>query len=137
MVCQIKMQAHSELIIFKMEKDEHDIPIGGYGYWKREEDLIDNDKFIPKEVVTEKVEETKGVIGSAWNSAGTWEEKHYVKKQIEEYFNEKIKEQKFSGFTLSSVKGYTGDVRKLFLFHRPTHFSLGKKPSLCTTASLQ
>ena len=111
-----------------MEKDDHEIPTGGYGYWKREADLVDNDKFIPKETVTE-IEEAKTVVGSAWNSAGTWEEKHYGKKQIEEYFSLNIKNKKFQGFVLSSVRGYSGDVSSSYLLFRLTHSSSGKKQS--------
>ena len=86
----------------------------GYGYWKREEDLIDRDKFIPKpieNVETNKlVLESKTSVGSAWNTAGTWEEKHYKKSSIEDYFNEKIKGITVDGIKLESVKNYSGDV---------------------------
>ncbi len=86
----------------------------GYGYWKREEDLIDRDKFIPKpidNVETNKlVLESKNSVGSAWNTAGTWEEKHYKKSSIEDFFNEKIKNITVDGLKFESIKNYSGDV---------------------------
>ena len=51
---------------------------------------------------------------SAWNTAGTWEEKKLNKNQVEEYFNKKMKETPFeykNAFKLSNISGFSGDVR--------------------------
>lgn len=95
------------------ETTEEDLTVGGYGYWKRDSDLVNNEKFIPKpldKADSFKIEEPKVVAGSAWNTAGTWEEKHYTKKQIEEFFNLKLKEKSYNGFVIQSISGYSGDV---------------------------
>lgn len=106
-----------------MEKDEvestkvkapvEDENLPGYGYWKRDGDLVDSDKFIPKPVKEgelQKQESSKSGMGSAWNSAGTWEEKHYKKYQIEEYFNSKLTGTKFDTLNLHSIKNFSGDA---------------------------
>jgi hypothetical protein len=93
--------------------NDEEISVGGYGYWKREGDLKDNDRFIPKPINNNqgtKVVESNVTGGSAWNSAGTWEEKHYNKKNIEEFFNTFISKKEFSGFIIQSMSGYSGDV---------------------------
>lgn len=91
-----------------------------YGYWKREGDLINRDQYIPKPVEKEKLEEViknneslqKQVSGSAWNAAGTWEEKHYKKHQIEDYFNKNLENKALpEGIILKSISNYSGDVR--------------------------
>ena len=89
--------------------------IKGYGYWKRAEDLIDRDKFIPKVVNDSSTLtlESKTSGGSAWNTAGTWEEKHYKKNTIEEYFNKNLNIPLDKTTTLISLKSFAGDV---FLF---------------------
>lgn len=87
----------------------------GYGYWKREGDLKDRDQFIPKPVegvnTIPVTIENKTTGGSAWNSAGTWEEKHYKKNQIEEYLTSNINGKEIDGITFVSAKNFTGDVR--------------------------
>ena len=101
----------------KTEKDDVDELLKnnpGYGYWKRQEDLIDRDKFIPKPIdnvdTNKLVLESKTSVGSAWNTAGTWEEKHYKKSSIEDFFNEKIKNITVDGLKFDSIKNYSGDV---------------------------
>lgn len=103
----------------KNKLNEEDITIGGYGYWKREGDLINNDKFKPTKVEnlsTIKNEDKKESQGSAWNSAGTWEEKHYKKNQIEDYFNSNISKKNFKNFEITKMSGYKGDVSLIYLF---------------------
>ena len=107
------MEKDNENQTKKQENNEEDMIVGGYGYWKRDGDLINNERFIPKPVnknETQKSDEGKTSLGSAWNKAGTWEEKHYSKKVIEEYFNDKLKEKTFPGFVLTGIYGYSGDV---------------------------
>ncbi len=95
-----------------VNKEEEDIQVN-YGYWKRESDLIDRDKFIPKiiEDPDKLVLENKNSLGSAWNTAGTWEEKHYKMNNVEEFLNNQFKSKSYPGLSFSEVKGMTGDVR--------------------------
>lgn len=99
------------------EEDQDILDVKGYGYWKRENDLKDRDQFIPKKAdpQTTNNEENKNPLGSAWNKAGTWEEKHYKKDSIEKYFNENIKNKKVPGLSLLSIKGYSGDAYTFFV----------------------
>lgn len=100
----------------KDQDEKHDINNPGYGYWKRESDLADRDKFIPKqiELKNELTLDNKKSLGSVWNTAGTWEEKHYKKSQIEDFFNQNIKNKKVdNSLQLLSVKNYSGDVSVL------------------------
>ena len=98
------------------KEDDETLNLPGYGYWKREQDLVDRDKFIPKPLDStsnsQLVLENKSSVGSAWNSAGTWEEKHYKKNQVEEFFNKFLGDNKqvVDGVWIKSVKGYSGDV---------------------------
>lgn len=102
----------------KDEKEELD-NIKGYGYWKREGDLIDRDKFIPQKIDSFKetevpVLENKISLGSAWNTAGTWEEKHYKKNAIEDFFNQKLSNIKINEkLGLKSIKNFSGDVSSI------------------------
>ena len=50
------------------------------------------------------------MLGSAWNTAGTWEEKHYKKPQLEEYFNSVIESKQFEGFSIIKFSNFSGDV---------------------------
>ena len=96
------------------KEEEEDIQVN-YGYWKRESDLIDRDKFIPKSIENpdQLVLENKNSLGSAWNTAGTWEEKHYKMNTVEEYLNNAFKSKNVSGLSFSDIKGMSGDVRLL------------------------
>ena len=104
----------------KEKEHDEDIEVKGYGYWKREGDLIDRDKFIPKPIESTKVnaeltmENKNSTGGSAWNTAGTWEEKHYKKNQIENFFNEKLPGLSVNEkLKFKSIKNYSGDVSSL------------------------
>ena len=52
-------------------------------------------------------------IGSAWNKAGTWEEKKLHKAQIEDFLNDYIKKTPITykdSFTLNNFSSFSGDV---------------------------
>ena len=94
-----------------------------YTYWKRESDLqADHKGFQPEKVVnptpiSNTTPQTQQ-IGSAWNQAGTWEEKKVTKSQLESFFNEYISKNKKEykdAFFFDEFSNYSGDVRKLFL----------------------
>jgi hypothetical protein len=87
-----------------------------YTYWKRDTDTPFSDQFKPT-----KAEETKNItngttsFGSAWNTAGTWEEKHLKASQVEEFMNSKIKDKVFDDlFVISEFTNYSGDVCDYF-----------------------
>ena len=89
-----------------------------YTYWKRESDLqADHKGFQPEKVSSPKAIQNSqpqtNQIGSAWNQAGTWEEKKVTKSQLETFFNEYItknKKEYKKAFYLSEFSGYSGDV---------------------------
>ncbi len=95
-----------------------------YTYWKRESDLqADHKGFQPEKVENpqpvnnNQPQNQQGQIGSAWNKAGTWEEKKVTKNQLESFFNEYIKKNKKEykdAFTFDEFTNYSGDVSKLF-----------------------
>lgn len=93
--------------------DEMEKP--SYTYWKRESDKPDLNKFQPQksqEVIEESQNNTK-VVGSVWNSAGTWEEKHLNKNHLEDFFNNAIsaRDKTFKdSFKITNVFAYSGDV---------------------------
>ena len=96
------------------EEDIENIKID-YGYWKRDGDLINRDQFIPKPLDNKTNNENlpleNKTSGSAWNTAGTWEEKHYNKNKITEFFNSYFKQSKFKIDKVGnfSIKDYSGD----------------------------
>ena len=68
--------------------------------------------FIPPQT-NQKVDENPNKIGSAWNKAGTWEEKKITKKQLEDFFNNYIKNNKKNykdAFYFDEFSSYSGDV---------------------------
>ena len=93
-----------------------------YTYWKRESDLqADHKGFQPEKVsspqVSQNTEPQKNQIGSAWNKAGTWEEKPISKKQFEDFFNDYLKknEKKYKNvFALDEIYGYSGEVSLIY-----------------------
>ena len=95
-----------------------------YTYWKRESDLqADHKGFQPEKVENpqpvnnNQPQNQQGQIGSAWNKAGTWEEKKVTKNQLESFFNEYIKKNKKEykdAFYLDEFSNYSGDVRNIF-----------------------
>ena len=104
----------------KKERKGTDEELGevSYTYWKRESDIqADHKGFQPEKVTSQQVVENTqpqtNQIGSAWNKAGTWEEKKVNKTQIESFFNEYItknKKEYKSAFFLSEFYNYSGDV---------------------------
>ena len=96
-----------------------------YTYWKRESDLqADHKGFQPEKVTnpspasTNTPQTQQSGIGSAWNKAGTWEEKKVTKSQLESFFNEYItknKKEYKDAFYFDEFSNFSGDVRKLFL----------------------
>ena len=93
-----------------------------YTYWKRESDLqADHKGFQPEKVASPQPVNNNipqpNQIGSAWNKAGTWEEKKVTKNQLESFFNDYIKKNKKEykdAFTFDEFTNYSGDVSKLF-----------------------
>ena len=59
-------------------------------------------------------------MGSAWNKAGTWEEKKITKSQVESFFNEYIKKNKKeykNSFYLDEFTNYSGDVKHFYIIN--------------------
>ena len=104
----------------KTKKDDEDIGEVSYTYWKRDSDIkADHKGFQPQATTTPvDINQNKNNVGSAWNKAGTWEEKPVSKKMFEDFFNEYIKknQKKYKNtFIFDEVSGYSGEVRNLFL----------------------
>ena len=111
----------------KIEEEENidDLEnVKGYGYWKREGDLKDRDQFIPKPLDNKTNSKNENLTlqnkpsGSAWNTAGTWEEKHYNKNKITEFFNSYFKQSKFNIDNQVGnffIKDFSGDVYTFFV----------------------
>lgn len=91
---------------------------GGYGYWKREGDLEGLDQKKPVVSNTNTLE-SKVSAGSAWNTAGTWEEKHYNKQQIESFFNSKLTSFKHNELSIDKINGYSGDTYTFIVRQKP------------------
>ena len=102
----------------KDKKEEDDIGEVSYTYWKRDSDIkADHKGFQPEKVSSPQESQNSqpqtNQIGSAWNKAGTWEEKKVTKNQLESFFNEYIKKNKKEykkAFYLSEFSNYSGDV---------------------------
>jgi hypothetical protein len=94
-----------------------------YTYWTRDikSDNEFSSKIQPTKVDEEKLPQAtqatqdikKNSTGSAWNSAGTWEEKHFTKQQVKEFF-EKFLPINFKNFSFDKLSSVSGDVRILF-----------------------
>lgn len=98
------------------EEEEVKIEKPSYTYWKRDSDkAADHAGFQPqiaKNPVQEQAQNNK--IGSVWNKAGTWEEKRMNKNQIEDFFNEHVKNTPYiykDAFKMQSFSSYSGDVK--------------------------
>ena len=62
------------------QEKEEEIEKPSYTYWKRESDIKADHKGFTPQQTNQKVDENPNKIGSAWNKAGTWEEKKIIKK---------------------------------------------------------
>ena len=83
----------------------------------------DHKGFTPQQT-NQKVDENPNKIGSAWNKAGTWEEKKITKKQLEDFFNNYIKNNKKNykdAFYFDEFSSYSGDVI-FFIYFFQTYF---------------
>ena len=103
----------------KSSEDEIEKP--SYTYWKRDSDVKADHKGFSPQQTNEKVDINTNTnkIGSAWNKAGTWEEKKVTKKQIEDFFNDYVKKNKKiykNSFYFEEFSGYSGDT--YFVFSR-------------------
>ena len=103
---------------------EEELENVSYTYWKRESDLqADHKGFQPEKVTNPPPQTNPSVsqqnnIGSAWNKAGTWEEKKITKNQVESFFNEYIKKNKkeYKGaFFFDEFTNYSGDVTYIYI----------------------
>ena len=105
----------------KKERKGTDDELGevSYTYWKRDSDIkADHKGFQPQKVTDPNINnnqpQTKNKVASAWNQAGTWEEKKISKEKIESFFNEYISKNKKeykNAFTFEDFSNYSGDVR--------------------------
>lgn len=93
--------------------DDIKIEKPSYTYWKRDSDMnADHTGFQPQPT-NEHPEHNTNKIGSAWNKAGTWEEKKLHKTQIEDFLNDYIKKTPITykdSFTLNNFSSFSGDV---------------------------
>ena len=104
----------------KDKKDDEEIGEVSYTYWKRDSDIkADHIGFQPKATATPvNINENNNRVGSAWNQAGTWEEKTITKNQFETFFNDYIKNKKKEYkdiFVFDEFSGYSGEVSSNFL----------------------
>jgi len=105
----------------KRNNSEDEIEKPSYTYWKRDSDVKADHKGFAPQQTNEKVDININTnkIGSAWNKAGTWEEKKITKKQMEDFFNDYIKKNKKiykNSFYFDEFSGYSGDT--YFVFSR-------------------
>ena len=111
------------------KKDDENFEKPSYTFWKRDSDILaDHTGFQPQSsgVKPEEVNKNDNKVGSAWNQAGTWEEKQINKKSLEDFFNDYISKNKkvYKGvFTLDSFSDYSGDVSNTKLYN----FSCNKR----------
>lgn len=107
-----------------IEDDLDTVKKPSYTYWKRESDQPFSKDFIPQkndQIIQPVIENSDNKnFGSAWNTAGTWEEKHLLKNIIEDFFNNSIQKSKKifkDSFTIVSMSEYLGDVSYYLFFN--------------------
>ncbi|MCQ2819169.1 MAG: hypothetical protein MJ252_18045 [archaeon] len=96
-----------------------------YKDWIRDSDKAADHTAFQPQLAKNTAEQPTNKIGSAWNTAGTWEEKKLNKTQIEDYFNKKIKETPFvykDTFKMSKFSDFSGDVNNFFNFRLILYF---------------
>ena len=106
----------------KKERKGTDDELGevSYTYWKRDSDLQADHKGFQPEKVTDtnllnnnQTQNQQNKVASAWNQAGTWEEKKISKEKVESFLNEYItknKKEYKKAFTFEEFSHYSGDV---------------------------
>jgi len=104
----------------KPKKDDDDIGEVSYTYWKRDSDIkADHQGFQPQATATPaNINKNENRVGSAWNQAGTWEEKTITKNQFESFFNDYIKNNKkeYKGiFVFDEFTNYSGEVSLIYI----------------------
>lgn len=94
-----------------------------YTYWKRDTDKPFSNEFKPQKSDSNLVENktqtqttnSTSNFGqpSAWNTAGTWEEKHLGKNQLELFLNNHLHSKNLvfqNSFVIENFSSYSGDV---------------------------
>ena len=104
----------------KPKKDDDDIGEVSYTYWKRDSDIkADHQGFQPQATATPaNINKNENRVGSAWNQAGTWEEKTITKNKFESFFNDYIKNNKkeYKGiFVFDEFTNYSGEVSLIYI----------------------
>ena len=99
----------------KDSSDHEDIKLEkpSYTYWKRDSDKAADHTGFQPQPSSEKIEEHKNPVGSAWNKAGTWEEKKLNKNQILDFINDYLSKNRFKykdSFELEKFSSFSGDV---------------------------
>ncbi len=98
------------------ENDEkiENIEKPSYTYWKRDNDKPFSNEFKPQKSDPKMAETANNInsYGSAWNKGGTWEEKHFSKTQVEEFFSKSLPNKKNikDCCALDKITAYSGDV---------------------------
>jgi hypothetical protein len=117
-----------------VEEETETIEKPSYTYWKRESDNPFSSEFVPTKndtTVEDKSQSTTvNAYGSAWNKAGTWEEKHLGKSQVEDFLNQTAADLNttFNNFfKIDNFESYSGDVNFFKYFIRLTTCSLEEK----------
>ena len=99
------------------QEKEEEIEKPSYTYWKRESDIKADHKGFTPQQTNQKVDENPNKIGIAWDKAGTQEEKKITNKQLEDFFNNYIKNNKKNykdSFCLDEFYSYSGDIRRYY-----------------------
>ena len=111
----------------KSKKEDDELGEVSYTYWKRDSDIkADHKGFQPQKTSTPvNINQNNNNAGSAWNQAGTWEEKTITKKQFESFFNDYIQKNKKEYkdvFIFEEFSGYSGEVSFIFFYIFQTYF---------------
>jgi len=112
------------------KKEDEELGEVSYTYWKRDSDIkADHVGFQPQATTAPvSVNQNDNKAGSAWNQAGTWEERPITKNQLESFFNDYIKKNKKEykdTFVFDEFSGYSGEVsEKNFLILNNNYLDL-------------
>ena len=97
-------------------KDEGLKKQNSYTYWTRDikSDNLESSKIKPTQIEDNNKLDTLPLTNksgaSAWNTGGTWEEKHFKSQQVKDFF-EKHLPIAFRTFTFKKLTSISGDVR--------------------------